>query len=325
MAFPTTASTSSIPVTRSSISRSPNAVTGRSLAHAEAGRAPDPRCAEHRADRLRRHSSRNGSSTSISIISPAGTLARMLDATGFEVIDGPDPDGSRESSACRAQERPSAAAPDPRTAREVESCAGPDRTLCRQSRTQSGGADQGRRRDRRLAPQARGLWGAGRLFDALVHVRAASIPNRSTLLIDTHLKAACRRAPRLHAVRPRGPCGSPIPESIVVMSRAFAGEIAAEVAQAARRTPKSSSTPIFSAARARARPRRKVRSWPCNSAIHCVRHAASHDPDLKIPLAIAARAIRNACRSPRSITPVRVIPAAPCPAPIFWPRSTARR
>ena len=76
-----------------------------------------------------------------------------------------------------------------------------------------------------LAPRGVALWGAGRLFDSLV-VHGRFDPKALTLLIDTHLKSL---------VGERHGCMLADPEAlsesdagvVVVMSRDFAGEIAA--------------------------------------------------------------------------------------------------
>jgi hypothetical protein len=77
-----------------------------------------------------------------------------------------------------------------------------------------------------LAPRGVAVWGAGRLFDSLV-VHGRFDARDLTLLIDTHLKSL---------VGERHGCALADPEAlsesdasvVVVMSRDFAGEIAAQ-------------------------------------------------------------------------------------------------
>jgi hypothetical protein len=67
------------------------------------------------------------------------------------------------------------------------------------------------------------LWGAGRLFDALVQ-HGGFDPTSLTLLIDTHLRL---HVDERHGMKLSGPEDLIVanPGLIVVMSRAFAGEI----------------------------------------------------------------------------------------------------
>ena len=67
------------------------------------------------------------------------------------------------------------------------------------------------------------LWGAGRLFDALVQ-HGGFDPKSLALLIDTHLKL---HMDERHGMKLSGPEDliAANPGLIVVMSRAFAGEI----------------------------------------------------------------------------------------------------
>src|SRR5262249_33469914 len=76
----------------------------------------------------------------------------------------------------------------------------------------------------RLAPDRVALWGAGRLFDALV-THGKFEPRVLVALIDTHLKNYVETR---HGVALQGPEAlmTANPGIIVIMSRAFAGEIA---------------------------------------------------------------------------------------------------
>jgi hypothetical protein len=83
----------------------------------------------------------------------------------------------------------------------------------------------------RLAPHGVALWGAGRLFDALV-LHGGFNPKKLGVLIDVHLK---EHVPERHGVAVCGPeaLSAADPAFIVVMSRAFADEITAIAAKAA--------------------------------------------------------------------------------------------
>jgi SAM-dependent methyltransferase len=152
----------------------------------------------------------------------AVTLARLLDASGFEVIDGPNPSDG-ENLLFAARKRPIAARPLQRSPREADSAlelitsyvAKRARNLAALTKV---AADITRFSHKRIA-----LWGAGRLFDALVQ-HGGFDPKSLSLLIDTHLKL---HLDERHGVKLSGPedLVTVKPELIVVMSRAFAGEI----------------------------------------------------------------------------------------------------
>jgi len=80
-----------------------------------------------------------------------------------------------------------------------------------------------------LAPRRMAMWGAGRLFDSLV-VHGKFDATSLTLLIDKHLKA---HVGERHGCTLAGPEGlaEARPGVVVVMSRDFASEIAAEIGQ----------------------------------------------------------------------------------------------
>jgi len=152
----------------------------------------------------------------------AGTLARLLNANGFEAIDGPDP-SDRENLLFAARKRPVAARPVPRAAREADNglelinsyVAKRARNLAALAKVAAEIAS--------LSHKRVALWGAGRLFDALV-LHGGFDPKSLTLLIDTHLKL---HVDERHGMKLSGPeaLASANPGLIVVMSRAFAGEI----------------------------------------------------------------------------------------------------
>jgi len=153
----------------------------------------------------------------------AGTLARMLNANGFEIIDAPDP-SDRENLLIAARKRAVAARPVPRAAREADQALELfNRYVATRARNLAAltkvAAEIASFSDRRVV-----LWGAGRLFDALVQ-HGGFDPKSLTLLIDTHLRL---HVDERHGMKLAGPEDliAANPGLIVVMSRAFAGEIA---------------------------------------------------------------------------------------------------
>jgi SAM-dependent methyltransferase len=153
------------------------------------------------------------------------TLERMIEEAGFEIIEGPD-SGDRSNlffvarkataAAChrRANDNSEVSRADALVTKYVSTRA---RNLVALTEVAAEIAE--------LAPRGVAIWGAGRLFDSLVvhgHLNARDL----TLLIDTHLKPL---------VGQRHGCALADPEAlsesdasvIVVMSRDFAGEIAA--------------------------------------------------------------------------------------------------
>ena len=84
-----------------------------------------------------------------------------------------------------------------------------------------------------MAPKRVAMWGAGRLFDTLV-VHGQFAPTQLSLLIDSHLKA---HVDERHGCKLTGPeaLASANPDVVIVMSRGFAGEIAAEARRLAPR------------------------------------------------------------------------------------------
>lgn len=152
----------------------------------------------------------------------AGTLSRLLHANGFEVIDGPDP-SDRENLLFAARKRAVAARPIARAPREADHALELiNRYVTNRARNLAAltkvAAEIASMSNRRVA-----LWGAGRLFDALVQ-HGAFDPKSLTLLIDTHLKL---HMDERHGMKLSGPedLVAADPGLIVVMSRAFAGEI----------------------------------------------------------------------------------------------------
>lgn len=158
------------------------------------------------------------------------TLVCLLDAAGFEIIDGPDA-GDRENLLVAAVKRPFSGRPvrvNPQAVDEaLEMMRSYVTTRARNLSLLKHVADE----IERLAPHGVALWGAGRLFDALV-VHGGFNPKTLGVLIDVHLK---NHVPERYGVALSGPeaLSEADPAFIVVMSRAFADEIASVAAKAA--------------------------------------------------------------------------------------------
>jgi len=154
----------------------------------------------------------------------AHTLERMIEEAGFEIIEGPD-SGDRSNLffvARKAAAVPHGLASNNGEATRAEALVA-KYTLTRARNLVA--LTEIAAEIAELAPRGVAVWGAGRLFDSLVvhgHLNARDL----TLLIDTHLKPL---------VGQRHGCALADPEAlsesdasvIVVMSRDFAGEIAA--------------------------------------------------------------------------------------------------
>ncbi len=78
-----------------------------------------------------------------------------------------------------------------------------------------------------MAPRRLALWGAGRLFDLLVR-EGGFDPRTLALLIDTHLKKHMTERHGVTLSDPDALSYTPI-DAVIVMSRMFAAEIAADV------------------------------------------------------------------------------------------------
>lgn len=154
------------------------------------------------------------------------TLSRMLEATGFSIIEHPDfKDRSNLFYAARKNGRkPVAAESD---LQEVE---------CARELIASYVANRERNMSAltavaaellSLAPRRMAIWGAGRLFDSLVTYGKFDA-SALTLLVDKHLKAHVGERHGCTLAGPEGLADSK-PDVVVVMSRDFASEIAAEV------------------------------------------------------------------------------------------------
>ena len=153
------------------------------------------------------------------------TLMRMVTAAGFDIVSAPDPK-DRENLLIVARKSKIGHVAAEADAREVaeaerlmaEYISGRARNLAALTAMAAEIA--------RLAPKRVAMWGAGRLFDTLV-THGQFAPEILSLLIDKHLK---------QHVGTRYGCALAEPEAlretdpgvVVVMSRGFADEIAAE-------------------------------------------------------------------------------------------------
>jgi SAM-dependent methyltransferase len=158
------------------------------------------------------------------------TLTRMIEAAGFAIVEGPD---DRDNAnllivARRIDSKIAHIAVDPLEVAEAEGL------LITYQQTRSANlmaltsvaAEIGS-----LFPKRVAMWGAGRLFDSLV-VHGGFKASDLALLIDAHLKA---HVGERHGCMLSAPDDLPDakPGVVVVMSRGFAGEIAAHAKQLA--------------------------------------------------------------------------------------------
>jgi SAM-dependent methyltransferase len=153
----------------------------------------------------------------------ARTLTRMIEATGFEILEAPDAN-DRSNLLFVARKAAKTARPiasDPKEVRHAQALLA-QYVATRACNLEALAAVAWELSQ--LAPRGVALWGAGRLFDSLV-VHGRFDARGLTLLIDTHLKSL---------VGERHGCALADPEAlsesdagvVVVMSRDFAGEIA---------------------------------------------------------------------------------------------------
>lgn len=153
----------------------------------------------------------------------ARTLMRMVAGAGFDIVEPPDL-ADRENLlivACKSDRGAHIHAADPREVAEAERLIAAYGTTraCNLAALTAVAAELAA-----LAPRRVAMWGAGRLFDTLV-VHGGFMPRMLSGLIDAHLKA---HMPARHGVELSTPdaLADIDPGVIVVMSRAFAGEIA---------------------------------------------------------------------------------------------------
>jgi len=176
------------------------------------------------------------------------TLSRLLDASGFETVGEPDPN-DRENLLFAARKWAVAARPVKRDGKEADAALSLFSTyLVNRARNLAVLQDVAKE-IANLAPERVALWGAGRLFDALV-LQGGFNPKTLTLLIDTHLKDHMTER---HGVALSGPdaIAAADPGVIVVMSRAFSGEIAQAAAKTAPRAEIIFYSDLLSRARTR--------------------------------------------------------------------------
>ncbi len=218
----------------------------------------------------------------------AGTLARLFHANGFEVVDGPDP-SDRENLLFAARKRPVAARPIARAPREADHglelinhyVANRARNLAALTKV---AADLASFSHKRIV-----LWGAGRLFDALV-LHGGFDPKSLALLIDTHLKLHIDERHGDEALRPRGSgrgeCRSDRRDVARVRRRDLEDR---QGASAQRR-----NSPLLRPPLPRPRPIGGLARFPLMNAALSLRSVRStHDPKLMARLATAAREIRT--------------------------------
>jgi len=154
------------------------------------------------------------------------TLSRMIEAAGFTIIEHPDhKDRSNLFYVARKNGRkPSAAGDD---LQEVEYARELIATYVASRARNMSALTSVAEELLSLAPRRMAMWGAGRLFDSLVTYGKFDA-TMLTLLVDKHLQA---HVGERHGCTLTGPerLADSKPGVVVVMSRDFASEIAAEV------------------------------------------------------------------------------------------------
>jgi SAM-dependent methyltransferase len=156
----------------------------------------------------------------------ATTLARMIEAAGFTILQRNDPADAINLLfvARKAGAPPTDIAADPAEVAHAETL------LARYVQTRARNLAALTHAALELAalkPRRVALWGAGRLFDLLV-TEGCFDPATLSLLIDSHLKKHMDRRHGVALSTPDALKADPA-DVVVVMSRGFAGEIAAEV------------------------------------------------------------------------------------------------
>ena len=157
------------------------------------------------------------------------TLTRLLEASGFAIVSGPDSE-DRENLLFAARKRDLAQAAR-REPAEVDSALALMTSYVTNRAHNLIVLRQVAAEIASLTPKRVALWGAGRLFDALV-LHGGFDPKKLSVLIDTHLLA---HVAERHGVAVSSPdaLARANPGVIVVMSRTFAGEIARAASEAA--------------------------------------------------------------------------------------------
>jgi len=179
----------------------------------------------------------------------AVTLGRLLELSGFEILARPDPADS-VNLLFAARKSTKRATPLARDDQEVDAALALVTSYVGTRACNLAALTYVAEEIASLAPKRVALWGAGRLFDALVR-HGGFQPATLSALIDTHLKA---HVPERHGIALFGPesLARPAPDVVVVMSRSFAGEIAQQVRRAAPQAAILLYTDLLARARARA-------------------------------------------------------------------------
>jgi hypothetical protein len=155
---------------------------------------------------------------------------RMVEAAGFTIIDAPDLN-DRENLLIVAQK---GAAGHPASRADAKEVSEAERLLARYGTTRArnlAALTFAATEIANMAPKKVAIWGAGRLFDTLV-VQGGLATSALSLLVDAHL---VKYASERHGY----PLSTPQaieqakPDVIVIMSRAFSEEIAAQAAMLA--------------------------------------------------------------------------------------------
>jgi SAM-dependent methyltransferase len=154
------------------------------------------------------------------------TLARMIEAAGFAIVQQPDP-ADRDNLLFVARKAGEPQVSGESDSAEVESA---ERLLAHYIATRArnllaltfAAAEIRKMKSRGVA-----MWGAGRIFDSLV-VHGHFDPRALTLLIDKHLKPHVSERHGCAVSGPEALVGANT-EIVIIMSRSFAKEIADEV------------------------------------------------------------------------------------------------
>jgi SAM-dependent methyltransferase len=154
------------------------------------------------------------------------TLTRMLESSGFTILERPDPN-DRSNLFFVAKKNGKTPANGGLDLDEVTRARGLMASYVATRARNLAALTAAAAELNLLAPKRVAMWGAGRLFDSLVH-HGGFDASALTLLIDKHLKA---HVGERHGCALSGPeaLAEADPGVVVVMSRDFASEIAAEV------------------------------------------------------------------------------------------------
>jgi 2-polyprenyl-3-methyl-5-hydroxy-6-metoxy-1,4-benzoquinol methylase len=161
------------------------------------------------------------------------SLTRMIEAAGFTILERPDPRDSINLLivAQKSGEATTEVAADPMEVARADNLIA---SYVRNRAINCAALANAARELQGLRPQRVALWGAGRLFDALVRAGGYD-PSDLALLIDAHLIAHMDSRHGVRLSPPHALSGAMV-DVVVVMSRGFAGEI---VAEARRLAPKA--------------------------------------------------------------------------------------